>query len=76
MNRKEMLLIIVVITTVTRVKEFFDKLKQEHDRGFKQGRAKVLIESRRLRDEEEKFFNADKVDRDIFHMQRPSFQQK
>ena len=45
MNRKEILLIAVAMTTIKRIKEFFTKLKQEYNRVFNQGLAKTLIES-------------------------------
>ena len=51
---------------MTRIKKIFTKLKQEHDRVFNQGLVRILIESARLTDEQERFFNPDETEREAF----------
>ena len=65
MSILETLLLVTMMISITRAKEFFAKLKQEHNRVFTKGLAKTSTESATLTKVQVKFFKTDKKDRDL-----------
>ena len=66
MSMLEIVLLTTMTTLLIRAKEFFAKLKQEHDIVLKQVLSKTLIESVALRKEQVELLKADEKDRDLF----------